>query len=794
MVESAAVAATRLALAAPAATGAYHDRTDEPECGVEEPGTPSKGALDERFRRALDSILDLVVIERAVRDAAGDIVDFEIEWMNNAPVDVAGRPREELIGRRISELYPVLAGGELIAGYRRVVETGEPMVVEVLPYEDVIDGNPVSGYYTVQASRFEDGVLVASRDISSLERSRRELETALQELEAAQRLAQLGVWRLDLKTGGLVLSDQMQRMYGLTNDDATGFGLSTLAPGIHPEDRRVVRAAFERALATQTAVVVDHRIVYQDGSTGYVRSYTQPVVEGSEVVEMWGTTQDVTERVLSRDALDLEHGRRVTAEVLAEFASTVSGARSPQDAADAVFSAMATTGEVALATFGLIEVEEPMLRQYFGGPGVPHSIEARYLRIPVSAETPITWAVQQCDTLLLADPATQRARYPALTPDFEAVGAQSLAVVPMRRAGGTVLGAMAIGWAQPRELGPELVAMLQEVAALTAQAIERVEVLNLERSVAITLQQGLLALDPHSTRAIVRTQYRATDAAMEIGGDWYDAVELDDGRLAIAVGDVVGRGLPAAATMGQLRAALGVTALQAADPSDAVAILDRYAGHVPGAVCATVAFAMLDPAAESMTYITAGHPPPLLVTPDGEVSYLTESVSWPLGIEFANHRVPAATTALPAGSLLLLYTDGLVERRGESLEVGLEHLRSVVSRCWSLPLRRLKQTIFAEMVDEEARDDIALVAVRTVGSTPSLFADAFLASPSELGHSRGRLSPRGSTSTGSVALSETTCSSGSGKRSPMPSITAAPTRVRSCASRWPSTAMHSSPA
>src|SRR5215210_7829849 len=102
------------------------------KCGVEGFETPSQSLLDERFRRALDSILDLVVIERAVRNAAGDIIDFEIEWMNNAPVDVAGRSREELIGRRISELYPVLAGGELIAGYRQVVQTGDPLVVPVL--------------------------------------------------------------------------------------------------------------------------------------------------------------------------------------------------------------------------------------------------------------------------------------------------------------------------------------------------------------------------------------------------------------------------------------------------------------------------------------------------------------------------------------------------------------------------------------------------------------------------------------------------------------------------------------
>jgi PAS domain-containing protein len=188
---------------------------------VDDPNDLPGEALDERFRRALDSILDLVVIERAVRDEQGEIVDFRIEWMNNAPVDVAQRPREELIGRRISELYPSLAGGELIAGYRAVVETGEPMIVDVLPYEDVIDGETVSGYYTVQATKFEDGVLVASRDITALETSRRDLENALhdleqtfQELEAAQRLAQLGTWRIDLATGKMQISRELHRMYG----------------------------------------------------------------------------------------------------------------------------------------------------------------------------------------------------------------------------------------------------------------------------------------------------------------------------------------------------------------------------------------------------------------------------------------------------------------------------------------------------------------------------------------------------------------------------------------------------
>jgi anti-sigma regulatory factor (Ser/Thr protein kinase) len=226
---------------------------------------------------------------------------------------------------------------------------------------------------------------------------------------------------------------------------------------------------------------------------------------------------------------------------------------------------------------------------------------------------------------------------------------------------------------------------------------------------------------------------------MEIGGDWYDAVDRDDGRLAVAVGDVVGRGLPAATTMGQLRAALGVASLQAGNAADAVRILDRYARHVPGAMCATVAFALLDPAQQQLSDVTAGHPPPVLVRPDGEITFLDRAISWPLGIESEDRRTPAATADLPPCSLVLLYTDGLIERRHEPIDDGLARLRDTVSRCWSLPLRRVKNAVFGELVDEGANDDIALVAVRTVGACERLFADAFRARATELRPARRRL-------------------------------------------------------
>jgi anti-sigma regulatory factor (Ser/Thr protein kinase) len=168
-------------------------------------------------------------------------------------------------------------------------------------------------------------------------------------------------------------------------------------------------------------------------------------------------------------------------------------------------------------------------------------------------------------------------------------------------------------------------------------------------------------------------------------------------------------------------------------------MLDRYAAHVAGAECATVAFAVVEPGSESVSFASAGHPPPLLVTPDGHVRFLDESVSWPLGVQAHRARPSAHTAHLPAGSLLLLYTDGLVERRGESLDRGLERLAAVVGEHWHLPLRRVKQAIFGALVDERANDDIALVALRTVGATERVFADAFPADHRELPVSRRRL-------------------------------------------------------
>ncbi len=696
---------------------------------------------DERFQQALESILDLVVIERAIRDTSGAIVDFEIAWMNNAPVDVARRSRDEMVGRRISDLYPALAGGELIAGYREVVESGEPLIVPVLPYEDVIDGKPVSGFYTVQATKFGDGVLVASRDITPQEESRVELERALdelggalQELETAQRLARLGTWRVDLAQQSTTLSGQLQRIFGLPGEVTGEADLSALWAMIHADDLDAVSDAHDRAMQSRGSAVVEHRVVRGDGTIVYVRTYTEAVVAGDEVVGLWGTTQDIGDIIASRLALQAETGRRVTAEAVAELAEALARTESPQDIANAVHLTASTVWELGAVVVGVVE-DSDLLHLYYAGSSVPVEIKARYMRTPLSVDTHMTRVVNEGRRLLLSDQTAQRQAFPRLGADLTATEAESGAVLPLVRASGEVFGALAFAWPHPREFDRSLTTLLDHIAELASRAAERQELRELERSVTQTLQEGLLAIDVRSTRALVRARYRAADASMHIGGDWYDAVVLEDDRVVVAVGDVVGHGLSAATTMGQLRAALAVTAMQARDPAEVVRTLDQYARRVPGGRCTTAAIAIVDPAEETMSYVSAGHPPPLLVDPDGSTRFLEGGRSWPLGIDVASSisdRPHAAVHELPSGSLLLLYTDGLIERRHESIEEGLARLQAVVEANWNLPLRRLKEAIFAELVTarpEAMSDDVALVALRMTGASRSLFAYALHARP-----------------------------------------------------------------
>lgn len=264
--------------------------------------------------------------------------------------------------------------------------------------------------------------------------------------------------------------------------------------------------------------------------------------------------------------------------------------------------------------------------------------------------------------------------------------------------------------------------VLVQLARVAAIALQNTRAYEREHQIAVTLQRSLLPDHiPSPAGTLIATRYFPGAGGTRVGGDWYDVVPLPHGQVAVVLGDVVGHGLRAAATMGQLRAALRAYAV--VDPSPA-AVLRRLehllvaVGDVVEGYVATLFYAVVDPGSCELHFLSAGHPAPVLVTATGEARLLSGALTAPLGLG-GGPRLAHQTAPLPEGSTLLLYTDGLIERRGESLDAGLDRLLGACSGA-EPDLERLCDRIVATMTEEHTSDDdVALLALRLTGTSIS---------------------------------------------------------------------------
>ncbi|MFJ6076557.1 PP2C family protein-serine/threonine phosphatase [Streptomyces sp. NPDC093065] len=230
-----------------------------------------------------------------------------------------------------------------------------------------------------------------------------------------------------------------------------------------------------------------------------------------------------------------------------------------------------------------------------------------------------------------------------------------------------------------------------------------------ERRVALALQDAMLPAPQRLAHHESAVRYRPALDALNVCGDWYEVTQLSSGDYAVAVGDVVGHGLAAAGVMGQLRSALSAATRVVKDPATALDGLDLYARSIDGALSTTTVQTFIDWRRRRLSYSSAGHPPPALVRPGGTVQFLDGATDPPLGASLEHMPRPQATISYAAGSVLVLYTDGLVERRGEDIDVGLQRLASLLSDHHTDDPDELASTL-AKLSD--GTDDTAVVVVR----------------------------------------------------------------------------------
>ena len=276
-----------------------------------------------------------------------------------------------------------------------------------------------------------------------------------------------------------------------------------------------------------------------------------------------------------------------------------------------------------------------------------------------------------------------------------------------------VLGVLHVGSFEPREWSDEDAALLELAAERLAVAIDHSRLYAREHAVAATLQRSLLPEQlPDVPGAELASRYVPGAPNTEVGGDWYDVIALPGGRVGLAMGDVVSRGVRAASVMGQLRNALRAYAIDGRPPAAVLERLHAVLRSLERREMATLAYMVLDPVALSYTLASAGHPPPLVIGPDHSVTLIEEGRGPPLGaVAEVLYRETSGT--LEPGSTLLLYTDGLVERRDMWIDEGIEKLAAeAVAAAGAAPDELVSRLLGALVPEGGGQDDVAVLAVQ----------------------------------------------------------------------------------
>ncbi|CAL9667804.1 SpoIIE family protein phosphatase [Streptomyces sp. enrichment culture] len=306
---------------------------------------------------------------------------------------------------------------------------------------------------------------------------------------------------------------------------------------------------------------------------------------------------------------------------------------------------------------------------------------------------------------------------------FQALGAGSAVVAPLR-ARRRIFGALTLA----REPGaPPFseadLALVDDLVHSLALGVDNARLYEASRSIAERLQRSLLPGLPRVDNLRLAARYAASSTTAQVGGDWYDSFVLPDGNTAVVIGDVTGHNLDAAIAMSQLRSMLrGIAVDRQEPPAEVLRRLDLANHSLHQEATATCAYGLVKGPAHGpweLTYACAGHPPPLLTTREGETRYLEDGAGLLLGMDPTLPRSSARQT-LVAHATLLFYTDGLVERRGESLDDGLERLRRHTADLAREPLDTFCDELLIGLGADNA-DDIALLAVRP--SPPSVSGD-----------------------------------------------------------------------
>lgn len=606
----------------------------------------------------------------------------------------------------------------------RVLASGRPEVLTAAPtnLSRMASEEELPCFITYSVSRLAsaDGtlglvavILEVTEQVSAAERIRvlsEQRRRAVLRYSSLVAAASQVIWVMDARGGVIERSPGWEQVTGQSWEEYRGDGW---ADALHPEDRGPVVRDWYAALAEVPPLfTTSYRVRTVDGSYRHVAVEAAPVVDGERVLEWVGTCKDVEQewQEARREEL-LARANAATAglveleEILVALTHVVVPAVADSCAVYLLPQALPHPGgiqsaeRVAAATAAGMPALPPHREQHLL-PGSPlaHAVEHR---VPVQAVFPAGAPPPE-----LVPPGTEP-WLPTL--------ANSVILLPVVVEGTVAALVTASVCGDRPPLGQretELLGLLLEQAhAPLSSALEYQRT----KQVALALQRCLLTEPPDPPDLDLAVRYRPSNTAAEVGGDWYDSFELADGTLVLTIGDVTGHDLPAAAIMSQLRTMLRGLALDRQEAAGAV--LRRLDLSVQTLYLECTATCILGrvkrpaPGRFAFHYAVAGHPPPLLVQADRTARFLTGAHDQLLGVD-PDPLYESAVEPLRPGSTLLLYTDGLVERRDEDIDVSLERLRRHALDAARLPLGDFCDTVLAQVPADDSNDDLAVVALR----------------------------------------------------------------------------------
>jgi PAS domain S-box-containing protein len=681
---------------------------------------------------ASDSALLATLLREAPIGFAHFGPDLRFRRVNRTLARLHGLDSREHLGRLPAEIWPPDLAARVESAVQRVLAEDQPVfeadqqVATLTPHEARrappgeaglrAEGRhwAFSWFPTHDHDGKITGVVLIAVDVTNRQHSEEAVRRSEERYRSLVRAGAQIVW-VTTPTGEVAEdSPEWRAITGQSPGEYIGSGW---LDAIHPEDRERVEHAWRECVRSGAVFDSSYRVRTRANSYRHYDVRAVPIMRDGEIVEWVGANTDVTGQ---REAEEMRG--RLTEQLSAAALRTARLQQATSMLAEAltveqVVEVITEVGRSAIgadrSAVALLDPERLRLRTV-NAAGVPGTAGD-----DITLETPsiMTSAILTRRPVLIETPEALRAFFDAeadLDVFLENTDERAWVGLPLLAAGAP-LGALRFSFARPRKITEEERVFLEALAGQCALAVERATLFEREHTTAETLQRSLLPDRlPDVPGILLEARYLPVTSNMEIGGDWYDAFLLPDGRLAVAVGDVMGKGVTAAAGMGRVRNALRALALTDPRPAAVLTGLDRlFAATELEEQVTTVAYVVIDPATGEGVGGNAGHLPPLLFSPDEPPKLDTTTAGTPLG--WASPRKQYAFR-LQKGNTAVWYSDGLVESRDRGLDTGLDELVMVAGQASpeviARPERLLAYLVDRMLAGHEQDDDVTVLVLQ----------------------------------------------------------------------------------